>query len=65
MRKAGKFLSHSKLISTIGNALGAAGVPYAGTIGKAAGAIGFGKKRQLRIRRTGMGPRRTGGRRMR
>ena len=46
LKSAGSFLSKSKLISTIGSALGAAGVPFAGAIGSAAGAVGFGKHRR-------------------
>jgi hypothetical protein len=37
LKSAGSFISKSKLISTIGSALGAAGVPFAGAIGSAAG----------------------------
>ena len=46
IRKVGSFLHKSKLISTVGNALGTA-FPIAGTIGKAAGAVGFGRRRRL------------------
>ncbi len=47
------FIKSHKLVSTIGNALGSVGVPYAGAIGKAAGLIGYGRRRR-RVRR-GMG----------
>jgi hypothetical protein len=60
LKKVGAFLKRTKLVSTVGNALGAAGVPYAGAIGKAAGSIGYGRHRIK-----GMGLRRAGSRRMR
>ena len=48
--KANSFLKNSKLISTVGSALGAAGVPYASTIGDAAGAFGYSRRgRGLRL----------------
>ena len=43
--KANSFLKNSKLISSVGSALGNAGVPYAGDIGAAAGAFGYGRRR--------------------
>ena len=60
LKKVGAFLKRTKLVSTIGNTLGAAGVPYAGTIGKMAGAVGYGRHRIK-----GMGLRRAGSRRLR
>ena len=39
------FLKKTKIISTVGNALGTA-FPVAGTIGKAASAIGYGRARK-------------------
>lgn len=42
--KANTFLKNSKLISSVGSALGNAGVPYAGDIGAAAGAFGYGRR---------------------
>ena len=60
LKKVGAFLKKSKLVSTIGNTLGAAGVPYAGAIGKAAGVVGYGRHRVK-----GMGLRRAGSRRVR
>lgn len=45
VKKANSFLQNSKLISSVGNALGAAGVPYASQIGNFAGAAGYGRRR--------------------
>ena len=42
------FAKKHKLISRAGNALGSVGVPYAGTIGKAAGVFGYGRRRRMR-----------------
>ena len=42
MKKVGGFLKKTKLLSRVGSALGAIGVPYAGTIGSAAGMLGYG-----------------------
>jgi hypothetical protein len=42
------FLKKHRLISTVGNALGSVGVPYAGLVGKAAGVLGYGKRRHYR-----------------
>lgn len=57
--KANSFLQKSKLVSTLGNALGAAGVPYAGQIGSFAGAAGYGRRRHrggaLRLAGSGLG----------
>jgi hypothetical protein len=46
--KANSFLKNSKLISTVGSALGAAGVPYAGQIAGVAGKLGYGRPRRHR-----------------
>lgn len=48
VNKAGSFLKSSKLGSTIANGLGAAGVPYASSIGSALGSIGYGRRRSRR-----------------
>lgn len=56
--KANNFLKSSKLVSTVGNALGAAGVPFASTIGNAAGSFGYGRRRRggsLRLAGAGLG----------
>ena len=45
IKQVGSFLKDTKLVSTIGNALGAVGVPFAGQIGSVAGQLGFGKRR--------------------
>lgn len=45
--KANDFLKNSKLISTVGSALGSAGVPFASQIGSAAGAFGYGRRRRI------------------
>ena len=46
LKPVGNFIKDKKIISTVGNALGAVGVPYAGTVGRVAGAVGLGKKRR-------------------
>ena len=46
IKNVGKFLRKHKIISSVGKAAGAFGVPYAGEIGTAAGAMGFGKRRR-------------------
>lgn len=43
--KANNFLKSSKLVSTVGNALGSAGVPFASQIGNIAGSLGYGRSR--------------------
>ena len=48
IKKAGSFLKKTGLVSTIGNALGAAGVPYASQIGSLAGKAGYGRRRRYR-----------------
>jgi hypothetical protein len=55
------FLKKHRIISTIGSALGGVGVPYASAIGKAAGVLGYGRRRRRRVvrRRAGLGRRRT------
>ena len=45
MKKVGGFLKKTKLLSRVGSALGAIGVPYARTIGSAAGMLGYGRHR--------------------
>lgn len=58
------FIKRHKIISTVGNALGAVGVPYASAVGKAAGVLGYGRRRRRigrprrRIVRYGLGRRR-------
>ena len=42
--KANSFLKNSKLISGVGGALGAMGVPYASQIGSVAGSLGYGRR---------------------
>jgi hypothetical protein len=63
LRKANSFLKKNKIISRVGSALGSIGVPYASTIGTAAGAVGYGRRRRrvgMGIGRTGSGLRRSG-----
>ena len=48
--KAHDFVKKNKLVSTIANALGSAGVPYASAIGKASAALGYGKRVHRRRR---------------
>jgi len=51
---ANKFLRKTKLLSTVGSALGSAGVPYIGMAAKGARMAGYGKKkRMVRRRRRG------------
>jgi hypothetical protein len=59
LKKAGAWIKKHKLISRIGSILGSAGVPLAGTIGTAAGAIGYGRMRRRRV--VGRGLRLPGG----
>ena len=59
------FLKKHRIISTVGKALGSAGVPYAGMIGKA-GVLGYGRKRRRGRPRVRLAsPRMIGGRRRR
>jgi len=56
--KANDFLKNSKLVSTVGSALGSAGVPFASQIGSVAGSLGYGRRRHRRggaLRLAGMG----------
>lgn len=53
VKKVGRFLHKTKIISRVGNILGKAGVPYAGAIGSAAGKLGFGRRRHRRYHRRG------------
>ena len=46
LKSAHNFIKSNKVISTVGNALGSVGVPYAGTIGNAAAALGYGIRRR-------------------
>ena len=63
IKKVGSWFKSNKIISTVGNALGAAGVPYASKIGSVAGSIGLGRKRGGALRLAGAGGRLAGGRR--
>ena len=50
LAKANTFLKNSKLVSGVGSALGAMGVPYASQIGSVAGSLGYGRHgRGLRL----------------
>ena len=51
LRSAHSWLKNNKIISTVGNALGKIGVPYAGAIGTAAGTLGYGRRRIVVHRR--------------
>ncbi len=53
LRGAHDYIKSNKLVSTVANALGSVGVPYAGAIGKAAGTLGYGRRRRVRRRRGG------------
>jgi hypothetical protein len=48
-----KFLRRTKLVSRVGSALGAVGVPYAGSVGSVAGSLGYGRRRRGGRRRVG------------
>ena len=50
IRSAHNWIKNNKIISTVGNALGSVGVPYAGAIGKTAATLGYGRRRR-RVRR--------------
>ena len=43
--KANTFLKNSKLVSSIGSALGQAGVPYASDVAGVASSLGYGRRR--------------------
>ena len=54
LKSAHNWIKSNKIISTVGNALGKVGVPYAGAIGTAAGTLGYGRGRKVgRPRRVG------------
>lgn len=46
LKRANSFLKSSKLVSTVGNALGAAGIPYADKIAGVASSLGYGRRRR-------------------
>ena len=50
LKSAHNWIRSNKIISTVGNALGKIGVPYAGAIGTAAGTLGY-RRRRRRTRR--------------
>ena len=58
LSKANSFLKNSKLVSGVGSALGAMGVPYASQIGSVAGSLGYGRRRGYGLRLAGAGYRR-------
>lgn len=45
------FLKKHRIISTVGKALGSAGLPYVGAIGNAAKILGYGKRKRVGVRR--------------
>ena len=49
--KALPWLKKHHVVSTVGNVLGKLGVPYAGAIGKFAGAAGYGRRKPRRKHR--------------
>jgi len=60
IKKAGDWLKKHKVVSRVGGLLGTMGVPMADSIGKMAGAVGYGRRRQRRrvgygLRTAGMG----------
>ena len=55
LRSAHNWIKSNKIISTVGNALGGV-IPIAGTIGRTAATMGYGRKRRVgrpRVRRAG------------
>ena len=52
IRSGHDWLKRNKIISTVGNALGGV-LPIAGTIGQAASAMGYGRRRRVRRRAAG------------
>ena len=51
LSKAHDFVKSNHLVSTIGNALGSVGVPYASQVGSLAGKLGYGLRRRRVVRR--------------
>ena len=47
LKSAHNWIKSNKIISTVSNALGKIGVPYAGAIGTAAGTLGYGRRRRV------------------
>jgi hypothetical protein len=47
MKSINGFLKKPKIFSTVGNALGSAGVPYVGQAGAIASSLGYGKKKRV------------------
>src|SRR5690606_18389030 len=45
------FLKKHRIISTVGKALGSAGLPYVEAIGNAAKILGYGKRKRVGVRR--------------
>ena len=54
LRKANDWLKKTRVVSTVANALGGVGVPYAGAIGKVSGALGYGRRRRHHRRAHGV-----------
>ena len=54
IKSAVKYLRKSHLISKGANALDSLGVPYAGNVGKISSAIGFGRRRKIKQRGSGL-----------
>jgi hypothetical protein len=50
LSKINNFLRSTKIISSVGNALGTVGVPYASKIGSVAGTLGYGRRRRTNYR---------------
>lgn len=61
LKKANRWLRKTKVLSTVGKALGAAGVPHVGKYAGMAGKLGYGRRRRVvRRRRRGRGLRLAG-----
>lgn len=52
IKKGHNWIKSNKIISTVGNALGSV-IPLAGTIGRTAATMGYGRRRRRRVRRVG------------
>src|SRR4051794_6650078 len=56
LSNAHNFIKSNRIISTVGSALGAVGVPYAGALGRGGGPLGY-RRRRVGVRRGRVGRR--------
>ena len=54
VKKVGRFVKKHKLISRVAGGLSSLGVPIAGSVSRAAGAVGLGRKTRRRRRGAGL-----------